>query len=283
MARAILALALILPFGTAVADTVAVPPLRARVTDLTGTLSSSQIQSLETTLAGFEQKKGSQIAVLLLPSTKPEAIEQYSIRVAEAWKVGRKGTDDGLILVIAKDDHKLRIEVGRGLEGAIPDVVAKRVIREVIAPHFLSGDFYGGIADGVASLMKLIEGEALPPPMAPKPVAQPATGDLFDMLVPFLIASAVVGGVLGRVFGRVPGAALTGGIVGIAAWMFAGAVLAAVIAAIIAFVIALTLGAGGLSHGRWGSGGWSVGGSSGGGGFSGGGGDFGGGGASGDW
>ena len=117
MARAIPALALILSLGTAVADNVAVPPLRARVTDLTGTLSASQIQSLGTILAEFEQKKGSQIAVLLLPSTKPEAIEQYSMRVAEAWKIGRKNTDDGLILVIAKDDHRLRIEVGRGLEG----------------------------------------------------------------------------------------------------------------------------------------------------------------------
>ncbi|HLY51615.1 MAG TPA: YgcG family protein, partial [Steroidobacteraceae bacterium] len=150
--------------GAFAADEVAVPPLRARVTDLTGTLSAAQRQALEERLAAFERRKGSQIAVLVLPTTLPETIEQYSIRVADAWKAGRKKIDDGVILVVAKDDRKLRVEVGYGLEGAIPDAVAKRVVSDVIAPHFREGDFYGGIAAGTDALMKLIDGEPLPAP-----------------------------------------------------------------------------------------------------------------------
>ncbi len=264
-----------------------VPRLSARVTDLTGTLTEAQRQALESRLAAFEQKKGSQIAVLMLPSTKPETIEQYSIRVAESWKIGRKGTDDGLILVIAKDDHKLRIEVGRGLEGAIPDVVAKRVIREVIAPHFLNGDFSGGITDGTAALMKLVEGEPLPPPKQ-QAGGRLSGGDLEGMLAPLLVASVLLGAFLSKILGRFFGAGVTAGIVGIAAWAVLGALLAAVLAAIVAFVVSLMLGASGFAPGRWGSGGWPGGGSGGwsgggSGGFSGGGGGFGGGGASGNW
>src|SRR5450432_1295213 len=142
---------------------VAVPALKSRVTDLTGTLTVEQTGALEQRLAAFEAKKGSQIAVLMLASTKPEEIEQFSIRVAEAWKIGRKGTDDGLILVIAKDDRRLRIEVGYGLEGAIPDAVAKRVISETITPRFKAGDYYGGVSAGVDQLIKLVDGEKLPP------------------------------------------------------------------------------------------------------------------------
>src|SRR3989475_12537380 len=143
---------------------VAVPPLKAHVTDLTATLSGPQIQDLESRLAGFERGKGSQIAVLMLPSTQPETIEAYSIRLAEAWKIGRARVDDGVILVVAKDDRKLRVEVGRGLEGAIPDAVAQRVVSDAVAPHFRTSDFYGGIAAGTEALMKLIEGEGLPAP-----------------------------------------------------------------------------------------------------------------------
>src|SRR5213083_3604251 len=143
---------------------VAVPPLKAHVTDLTGTLSASQLRDLDSRLSDFERGKGSQVAVLMLPSTQPETIEQYSIRVAEAWKIGRARVDDGVILVVAKNDRKLRIEVGRGLEGAIPDAIAKRVVSDVIAPHFRADDFYGGIAAGADALAKLIEGETLPPP-----------------------------------------------------------------------------------------------------------------------
>src|SRR6266699_1424825 len=142
---------------------VAVPPLKARVTDLTGTLSGTQQQDLERRLREFESRKGSQIAVLMLPSTEPETIEEYSIRVADAWKIGRARVDDGVILVVAKNDRKLRVEVGRGLEGAIPDAIAKRVVSDIIAPYFRSGDFYGGVAAGTDALMKLVEGEPLPP------------------------------------------------------------------------------------------------------------------------
>jgi len=266
---------------------VPVPRLKARVTDLTGTLTQAQLQSLEAALGAFERRKGSQIAVLMLPSTKPETIEQYSIRVAEAWKIGRSRVDDGVILVIARDDHKLRIEVGRGLEGAIPDVIAKRVIREVIAPHFLNGDFNGGIADGTAALMKLVEGEPLPPPKQ-QAAGRSSDNNLEGLLVPLLVATVVLGALLSNLFGRMVGAAVTGGIVGIAAWVVTSALVAATLTAIVAFLVALLLGAsrfrpGGWGSGGWGSGGWSGGGSSGGGGFSGGGGDFGGGGASGNW
>jgi len=289
LGAAAVALGLVLALGGAAVavDEVPVPQLKGRVTDLTGTLTQAQRQTLEATLAVFEQKKGSQIAVLMLPSTKPETIEQYSIRVAEAWKVGRARVDDGLILVIAKDDHKLRIEVGRGLEGAIPDVVAKRVIREVIAPHFLNGDFNGGIADGTAALMKLVEGEPLPPPNQ-QARGQVSGSDLEALVAPLLVASVVLGAFLSMLFGRFFGAAATAGIVGIAAWAVLGALLAAVLAAIVAFVVSLMLGTRGLARGGLGSGGWSGGGGGGwsgggSGGFSGGGGDFGGGGASGGW
>ena len=166
-------------------DLVPVPPLRGHVTDLTGTLTSQQVASLDESLAAFERDHGSQIAVLMVPTTKPEAIEQYSIRVAEAWKVGRKKIDDGVIVVVAKNDHRLRIEVGYGLEGAIPDAIAKRVIQEVMAPHLVEADFYGGLRAGTAQLMKLIEGEQLPPPA---PLAQQKSdGGYLPLFVVMLI------------------------------------------------------------------------------------------------
>jgi len=269
-------LALVFASVAGAADTVAVPPLKARVTDLTGTLDAGQFASLEAELRAFEQKKGSQIAVLMLPSTQPEAIEQYSMRVAEGWKIGRAKVDDGVILIIAKNDHRLRIEVGYGLEGAIPDVVAKRVIREVIAPHLLANDFYGGIRDGTQTLMKLIDGEKLPP------AAQSKTSTVDDyqsLFVVLLIVVVVAGGVLKAVFGRMFGSAATGVAAGFIAWAIAGALGAAVIAGVVAFFIALLGGGRGYYPGGFGGGGLG----SGGGGFGGGGGGFGGGGASGNW
>ncbi len=143
---------------------VAVPPLTGRVVDQTGTLTSEAAARLEQKLGDFEARKGSQIAVLIVPTTQPEAIEQYSIRVAEAWKVGRKKVDDGAILLIAKNDRKLRIEVGYGLEGALNDVTAKRIIDEIITPKFKNGDFSGGIEDGVDRMIGVIDGEPLPKP-----------------------------------------------------------------------------------------------------------------------
>jgi len=286
---AIAAGAFVLCTASAVAaDEVAVPPLKARVTDLTGTLGADQIGTLEDRLRGFERRKGSQVAVLILPTTQPETIEQYSIRVADAWKVGRAKIDDGVILVIAKDDRKLRIEVGYGLEGAIPDAVAKRVVSDVIAPHFRAGDFYGGIAAGTDALMKLIDGEPLPVPKA-QDGSQSGGEDYGNLFVILLVAFFFLGGVLPRILGRPLGAAVTGGIVGVAAWLAAGLAMA-IFVGVFAFILTLIVSASGFTPGRWGGGGWSSGGSSGGGGFggggggfSGGGGGFGGGGASGSW
>jgi Beta-propeller domains of methanol dehydrogenase type len=191
-----LILLLLCAFG-ARAD-VAVPALTQRVTDLTATLDAKQTAALDARLASFEAQKGSQIAVLIVPTTQPEDIAQYSIRVAEQWKIGRKKIDDGVILLVAKNDHKLRIEVGYGLEGAIPDAIAKRIVSDTIVPHFKSGDFYGGIDAGVTQLMQLIQGEALPPP-APQAARSDDNGGAF---LPLLIGGVVVGFVLSMVMGR---------------------------------------------------------------------------------
>src|SRR2546421_10157897 len=155
-AAMVLLLALLVPL---LAWTAEIPPLKARVTDLTGTLNAQQKSALEQSLAEFEARKGAQLAVLMLPSTQPETIEQYAVRVEEAWKLGRKGVDDSVLLVIAKDDRKLKIETGYGLEGILPDAVAKRIIEDDIVPRFKAGDFYGGIRAGMDRLMRLVEGE----------------------------------------------------------------------------------------------------------------------------
>jgi len=253
---------------------VAVPPLAARVTDLTHTLSAPQQQALEQKLAAFEAQKGSQIAVLIVPTTAPEEIEQFSIRVAEAWKLGRKGIDDGAILLIAKEDRTLRIEVGYGLEGVIPDIAAKRIIEEVIVPRLRSGDFYGGIEQGVDRLIGLINGEALPPP---KPSSR-AGGDSFGGIFPLaLFLIFAVGGVLRAIFGRLLGASIASVVAGIGAWMLIGSLISALIVGALAFFFILS-GVSGIGHGGGRGGGFG-----GGGGFSGGGGGFGGGGASGRW
>ncbi|MCX7142460.1 MAG: TPM domain-containing protein [Proteobacteria bacterium] len=265
-------LALVLASAAGATDMVPVPPLKARVTDLTGTLAAGELAALEAELRAFELKKGSQIAVLLLPSTQPETIEQYSIRVAERWKIGRAKVDDGVILVIAKNDQRLRIEVGYGLEGVIPDVVAKRVIREVIAPHFLANDFYGGVRDGGRALMKLIEGEKLSPPANAQ--AKSSSADDYQSLFGILLVVVVVGGaVLKAALGRVVGSAATGVAAGFIAWSLAGVLGMAVIAGLLVFFVTL------MGMGR----GFIPGGLGGGGGFGGGGGSFGGGGASGGW
>ena len=260
------------PGGIAYAE-VAVPPLKARVTDLTGTLNAQQTSELEARIAAFESRRGSQLAVLLLPTTKPEEIEQYSIRVAEAWKIGRKKVDDGLILVVAKDDRRLRIEVGYGLEGAIPDSVAKRVIDERITPRFRDGDFYGGVRDGVDQLIKLAEGEKLPPPRAA--AARGQSPDRFaEFIIPALAFIFIAGAFLKSMLGRFPGSLATGAGAGVIAWLLFGIAFGAA-AVVIGFLLAFT----NISMGR--GGGWSSGrgGSWGGGG----GGGFGGGGASGRW
>jgi uncharacterized protein len=257
------------------ADT-AIPSLRARVTDQANLLDAAARQALEAKLAAFEQAKGSQIAVLIVPSTQPESIEQYSIRVTDAWKLGRKGVDDGVLLLLAMQDRALRIEVGRGLEGAIPDAIAKRVIAEVITPFFKRGDFAGGIDAGVSALIKLVDGEPLPAP----PVRRGGQVDLGNAGPTLLILAVILGGVLRLFFGRLVGAGLAGTLAFIAGWLVLGSFIAGLVAAVLAFVFTLLRGAGGgISSG----GGFGGGGFGGGGGFSGGGGGFSGGGASGRW
>ena len=274
-------------FASARAE-VAVPPLKGRVTDLTGTLSAQQLRDLDSRLAAFERGKGSQVAVLMLPTTAPETIEEYSIRVADAWKIGRARVDDGVILVVAQNDRKLRVEVGRGLEGAIPDAVAKRVVSDVIAPHFRSADFYGGIAAGTDAVMKLIEGEGLPAPKSGVIVNGVHRPINFQTIFLLFVALVATDAIFRRLFGRVIGAGISGGIVGAIVWLVAGVLAFAVIGGLIGFVIALINGLGGRrgnwASGGWPGGGWSAGGGfGGGGGFSGGGGGFSGGGASGSW
>jgi uncharacterized protein len=263
------------------------------VVDQTGTLSSGDIASLTQTLRSLEARKGSQVAVLIVPTTAPETIEQYSIRVAEAWKIGRKKIDDGALLVVAKNDRKLRIEVGYGLEGVLNDVTAKRIIDEVITPKFRSGDFAGGISTGVDRIVAVIDGEKLP---APEPRQRESSGLLshVDPLNPVIIfALFILGAILRAALGRLIGAAATGGIVGALAWSIAGSLAASIIAGVIAFIVTMFAESAGSASSRyggygrgasWSGGGWSSGGSSSGsGGFSGGGGSFGGGGASGSW
>jgi len=275
----ILFLLYLLPL-TAAAEEAAVPVLNARVTDLTNTLTAEQKSTLEARLQALESHKGSQIAVLLVPTTKPEEIEQYSIRVVDKWKLGRKNIDDGVLLLIAKDDRKLRIEVGYGLEGALPDAIAKRIIAEDITPHFKQGNFYGGIVAGITRIDSVIQGEALPS-------SQKNSDDNISAVenyLPFLIFLALISGaIFRRIFGTFPGALINGGIVGIATVWLGGGMVFAIIFSIVAFFFALIKGSGGSGFGGGGFGGGSGGFSSGGGGFSGGGGGFGGGGASGDW
>lgn len=253
---------------------IAVPPLTGRITDQTATLTAEQKATLEQTLQAFEARKGSQLAVLIVSTTAPETIEQFGLRVTEQWKLGRKKVDDGAILIIAKTDHALRIEVGYGLEGALTDATSKRIISEIITPRFKQEDFFGGITAGVNQIIRVIEGEPLPEPKARDLVTDS------QRYVPIVfILALLIGGVLRSLLGRFSGALLTGGVVAILAWFFAGAIAFALGAGVIALLFTLRGGLGGL-------GGHGVGGHHGGihtGGFSGGGGGFGGGGASGRW
>lgn len=270
-----------------------VPPLERRVTDGTGTLTPDESRQLEDRLARFEREKGSQVAVLLVPTTAPETIEEYGIRVAEAWRLGRKGVDDGVILLVAIDDRALRIEVGYGLEGALPDVTAKRIVSDVITPYFRQGDYYGGLSAGIERIIGVIEGEPLP---EPEKGWRQETGGI-EALLPLLLIFAVVGGGILRVLlGRLGGAAATGGLAAGLVWLLVHVLGIALVAGFVTFVVALVGGMprrGWTSGGRGGRGGWgSWGGGLGGGGFGGRGGGswggglgggFGGGGASGRW
>lgn len=257
---------------------VPVPELKGRVVDLTGSLSASQKQELDVRLSAFEQRKGSQIALLIVRSTQPETIEQYSIRVAEQWKLGRKNIDDGAILLIAKEDRTLRIEVGYGLEGALNDATCKRIIDELIVPQFQGGDFFTGLSMGLDAMMRVINGEALPPPSGLDELQLGKAG-----LLPVIFVTALmIGGLMRRLMGRGKAAVITGALVGLAVWLWTGLLLFALLSVLIGIIVTL---AGAHLGGGWGGGGGSGGssGSSGGGGLRGGGGGFGGGGASGRW
>jgi len=257
-----------------------------RVTDQTATLDVSQKAFLEQTLQAFEARKGSQLAVLIVPTTAPESIEQYALRVAEQWKLGRKKVDDGAILVVAKTDRALRIEVGYGLEGALNDANSKRIVSEIITPRFRQGDFYGGITAGVDQIIRVIDGEPLPKPEARPGVVSTDAQQLGPIV---LLLALGMGGVLRSTLGRVPGAIATGGAVGVVVWLLGGAIAIGLAAGVIALLFTLLSGGmGGAGRGRHrrssGTGGLGGGhGGFGGGGFGGGGGGFGGGGASGRW
>jgi uncharacterized protein len=295
-ARVIAALALTAVTGVALAweagsdGLMPIPALKQRVTDLTSTLGAGDVAALDAKLAAWEQQTGNQLAVLIVPTTKPEPIEAYSIRVADAWKIGRKGQDNGAMLVVAKDDRKLRIEVGYGFEGSLTDATARRIIGDTIAPRLRENQFAQGINAGVDQIIDVVnKGE----PLAAKPVAKkqgPSGGGIpFEMLfIVLFVVVPVIGGILTRIFGKALGSMVGAGVVGAAAWVVAGSLLIAIIAAVVGFLVILFMGAGGglarRGGGVWlpGGGGWG-GGGGGGGGFSGGGGGFGGGGASGGW
>ena len=278
-------------------DPVAVPKLTTRVTDLTNTLSSGQKSSLESKLAAWESRTGGQFAVLLVPTTKPEDIDQYSQRVTDAWKLGRKGIDDGILLLIAKNDKKLRLQVGKGFEGTLTDVTSKRIIDEVIVPAFRKNDFAGGIDAGVDKAIGVVAGEKLPAPSRSTSYSSSSSShDWIGDWLGFLIFAGlglfwVVASTLNRLFGRVGGSIVGGAAAGLLGWFLTSLVIVGVGAGIIVFLFLLIALA---SRGIGGGGGWMPGGfghygggfSGGGGGsssWSGGGGDFGGGGASGSW
>jgi uncharacterized protein len=277
----LLALAAFIP-AYAADGLVPVPPLRDRLTDLTGTLTAEQKAGLEQSLRAFEDRKGTQIAVLIVPTTQPEAVEQYALRVVEQWKLGRKKVDDGALLLIAKNDRTLRIEVGYGIEGALNDATASRIINDVIAPRLKAGDYSGAVTAGVDQMVRILDGEPLP-----QPIRRDAGSGRQNVgqLLPVMFALAlVVGSVLRSMLGRVPGALAAGGVLALAGWLLGGVLIAAVLSGGLAFLITL-LGIGVGRHGGMHGGGYGgmagVGYGRGGGGFSGGGGGFGGGGASG--
>jgi uncharacterized protein len=272
-----------------------VPPLTARVTDLTGTLTAGQQSALEQKLAAFEAAKGSQLAVLVVPTTRPEDIAQYSIRVVEQWKLGRgvvggKKVDDGALLLIAKDDHRIRIEVGYGLEGVLTDAMSNRIISETIAPAFREGNFYEGVDAGLEQMMKLIQGEPLPPPEHTWQGSEHHWGPsiLPELFFAVLVGSVVLRAIFGRTFGSILTGLGAGALVWIGGYALGLAILAAIVGTLITLMMGLPRGSGWSSYPRSGGfgGGWGGGfggGGFGGGGFSGGGGGFGGGGSSGSW
>ncbi|WP_236590010.1 TPM domain-containing protein [Ramlibacter aurantiacus] len=299
----LLAGGLLLARVAAAQDLQPVPELSARVVDLAGTLAAGERQSLEAQLAALEQQTGAQVVVLLVPSTQPEDIFSYANRVANAWKIGRREIGDGVLVVVATSDRRIRIEVAKTLEGAIPDLRARRIIDEAITPQFRRGDFAAGLRAGVEQIGAAIRGEALPPPQARNVPAAQTGFDWMELAVVLFIAMPVAGALLRRMLGRPLGSMVAGGAIGGLAWALTASFVVAVLAGLVALFMALVGGLGGggggglggpprgyRRGGHWGAphaGGWGAGRGGGGGGFggfgSGGGGDFGGGGASGSW
>jgi len=271
-----------------------IPPLTARVTDLTQTLAPAETAALEAKLADWETRTSNQLVVLMVPSTQQEPIEAYSLRVAEKWRIGRKGQDNGALFLIAKNDRKMRIEVGYGLEGVLPDVTANRIIREDVAPAFRDGKFAAGINTGVDRIIAVVGGEKASPVTEVAAKARRGGFDIEQILFVLFFVVPVAGGVLRAMFGRVGGSMVGGASVGALVWLLAGSILFGIIGAIIGFIVMALMGmGGGTAHrgggwtstgGGFGGGSWGGGSSGGsGGGFSGGGGSFGGGGSSGSW
>lgn len=299
LGRLLLAVALWAAAGLALAQAVLpVPPLSGRVIDQTGTLSAEQQQALSDKLTAVEAKRGSQMVVLMVASTQPEDIAAYAQRVADQWKIGRLAVGDGILIVVAKDDRRVRIEVAKALEGAVPDLAAKQIISEVITPAFRKNDFAGGLHAAVDRLDARIGNEGLPEPSTAKPGPLPPSGhgfNLQDLAIFLFVAVPVIGAVLTGIFGRKLGSLATAAAAGGMGWWLSASVLVAVGVGVVALFLILVMGVGaarrGVSrssgHGGpiiWGGGGGGGWGGGDGGGFSsGGGGDFGGGGASGDW
>ena len=287
--------------GVRAQDVLPVPPITAQVIDQTGTLDEAQRAALVAKLAALEQQTGTQMAVLLVPTTAPEDIASYAQRVADQWKIGRRDVGDGVVIIVAKADRRVRIEVAKTLEGAVPDLAAKRIVSEQISPAFKAGDYAGGLNAAVDALAARIKGEALPAPKARGSAGNTLGVQWEELAMFFFIGVPLLGAVLTGLFGRKLGSLVTGGAAGGIGWWLTASGLLAGAAGVVAVVLVGILGigaarsAGGLGSRRgggfppviWGGGGggWGGGGSSGGGGgfSSGGGGDFGGGGASGDW
>ena len=286
--------------GVRAQDVLPVPPITAQVIDQTATLDEAQRAALVAKLAALEQQTGTQMAVLLVPTTAPEDIASYAQRVADQWKIGRRDVGDGVVIIVAKADRRVRIEVAKTLEGAIPDLAAKRIVSEQISPAFKAGDYAGGLNAAVDALAARIKGEALPAPKARGSAGNTLGVQWEELAMFFFIGVPLLGAVLTGLFGRKLGSLVTGGAAGGIGWWLTASGLLAGAAGVVAVVLVGILGigaarsAGGLGSRRgggfppviWGGGGgWGGGGSSGGGGgfSSGGGGDFGGGGASGDW
>ena len=286
-------------------DVLKVPPVTAQVIDQTGTLSPAQSAELTVKLATLEQQSGTQMVVLIVPTTAPEDIASYAQRVADTWKIGRRDVGDGVVIIVAKNDRRVRIEVAKTLEGAVPDLAAKRIISEQVGPAFKTGDYAGGLNLAVDALTARIKGEGLAQPTARAQRGNNALGaDWQQIAMFFFIGVPILGGLLTGIFGRKLGSVLTGGAAGGIGWLLTASGLLAGIAGVVAVVLVGIFGigaVGGLLGGSrrgngnsgfgagpviWGGGGGGFGGGGGGGGggfSSGGGGDFGGGGASGDW